>query len=32
VMNGQVVNIPPGGQTISQVLRLRINSLTNGGQ
>ncbi len=29
VMNGLVVNVPPGGKTIGDVLRLRINSLGN---
>lgn len=32
IMNGQVVNFPPGGGSRLDVLRLRINSLTNGGQ
>jgi protein-disulfide isomerase len=32
IMNGQVVNFPPTSQTRLEVLRLRINSLTNGGQ
>jgi protein-disulfide isomerase len=31
VMNGQVMNFP-GDRTMGEVLRLRINSLTNGGQ
>jgi protein-disulfide isomerase len=29
VMDGQVVNFPPGGKTRGEVLRLRINSLSS---
>ena len=31
VMNGQVVNFPPSSQSRLEVLRLRINSLSQGG-